>query len=234
MSLRRHPSELEQREHLALRFGLILRRDAGPLADRIVRSAGLRRALAVPYYSLLHNGNAVPREAVGQRGRLQGTLALQVGAVGLSAAGVSAHAEHLARMLLEEHAAHGAVYGVRALVWDPVEGAGVVEVDASTATGGLTRLPVSGGDLTPVLEVLLAAVLPPGTAGVVVRDPVDISDDPGSWWRWAFPVRSHEAADEFLDLHRQMSFAVLRALGGVPSHELRPLKTVPDWYVDLP
>lgn len=61
MSLRRRPTELEQREHLAVRFGLIRRRDPGPAAVRIVRSAGLRRALEVPYYALLHHGNAVPR-----------------------------------------------------------------------------------------------------------------------------------------------------------------------------
>lgn len=234
MSPRRHPTELDQREHLALRFGLVQRRDAGPLAERPVRSAGLRRALQVPYYRLLHHGNVVPRAARAQRGRLRGSIALQAGAAGLSRREVAERTEHLARVLLAEHDAAGAIFAVRPLTWDPGAATGEFEIDAPAAAGGSTRLAVTGGDLTPLLHVLLAAVLPGGTGAAVVRDPLDLAGDPASWWRWTYPLRSPDVLEEFLALHRRMSFTVLRALAGVPREELRPLKSVPSWYVELP
>src|SRR5690606_42014931 len=67
--------ELQQREHLALRFGLVLRRDAGELARRERTGRATAAALAVPYYALIHHGSVVPRQALAQRGRLDGVVA---------------------------------------------------------------------------------------------------------------------------------------------------------------
>lgn len=231
MSPRRHPTELDQREHLALRFGLIQRRDPGPIAERVVRSAGVRRALEVPYYRLLHHGNVVPREAVAQRGRLRGSVAVQAGVSGMKASAIASHAEHIAAVLMEEHDAAGAVFAVRVLDWDPVAATGHLEIDASTAAGGSVRVRVDDGDLTALLDPLLAAVLPDGLGCAVLRDPFALSEDPTSGWRWIYPLRSPEVEQELIALHREMSFAVLRALAGTPPEELRPLKSVPSWYV---
>ncbi|MFC7375157.1 hypothetical protein ACFQRD_07755 [Brachybacterium sp. GCM10030268] len=232
---RRHRlTELEQREHLALRFGLILRRDFGPLAVREGASSEVRRALAVPYYSLLHHANVVPRAATAQRGRLIGSIAVQVDAAGLSARAVSARAEQIARVLIAEYDAHGIIYGVRATTWDSAAGTGRVDLELASSADVPSQHAVTGGDLTPVLTAMLEAVRPAGTELAVVRDPFDVREQPASSWRWVFPIRSGEAVEEFHDLHREMSFAVLSRLVTAQPRDLRPLKSVPAHYVDLP
>ena len=67
-----------------------------------------------------------------------------------------------------------------------------------------------------------------------MRDPIAVREYPATTWRWLVPLREQSSLEEFAELHRRMSFAVLTALVGAPPRDLAPLKSVPDWYVDLP
>lgn len=232
---RQGPTELEQLDHLADRFGHGLRPDFGPLAERSHGPRALDAALEVPYYSLLHSGNVVPRTAIAQRGRLLGVIALNVGVTGMDAPQMIAHAQTLARVLMAEYDAFGAVYSIQQLEWDETSGEGTLAIEVATGRGiGDSLASVHDGDLTPVLEALLAAVRPAETAMAITRDPVDLRDDPASRWRWIHPVRPQLHLEEFGELHRAMAFEVLSALVQVPDHAIRPLTSVPSCYVDLP
>ncbi len=151
---RRHPAELQQREHLALRFGLVLRRDAGELARRERTDRATAAALAVPYYALIHHGNVVPRQALAQRGRLDGVVAVRLPGSG-----------------------------------------------AASAVGEETEVPIA------------------------------VREDPATTWRWLVPLREQSSHEEFAELHRRMSSAVLTALVGAPQRDLAPLESAPDRYV---
>ncbi|MFJ6042184.1 hypothetical protein [Brachybacterium paraconglomeratum] len=230
----RHPTELQQREHLALRFGLVLRRDAGELARRERTGRAMAAALAVPYYALLHHGNVVPRQALAQRGRLDGVVAVRLPGPGADAAEVTGCAELIARVLMAEHEARGAVYSIRTERWDATTGEGLLRIDAASALGGPTDVPIADGDLDPLLHALFRTVDPHGRGLAIVRDPIAVREYPATTWRWLVPLREQSSLEEFAELHRRMSFAVLTALVGAPPRDLAPLKSVPDWYVDLP
>lgn len=146
MASRRHPAELEEREDLAPRFGLVLRRDAAELARRERTGRATAAALAVPYYALLHHGNVV-RQALAQRGRLDGVVAVRLPGPGAGAAEVTGCAELIARVLMAEHEAHGAVYSIRAERWDATTGEGLLRIDAASAAGGETDVQIADGDL---------------------------------------------------------------------------------------
>lgn len=231
MARHRHLTELQQREHLALRFGLGLRRPAGPSAERPRPGPSLRRALAVPYYGLLHHGNVVPRAAPAQRGRLRGVLAVQVPAPGSTIDQVIEGAERIARVLMAELEAPGAVYSVRAADGDQPTGRHLLVVDAAASAGGPMEVPLPDDDLDPLLRALFRTVEDRAGDLAIVRDPVAVREDPGSLWRWLVPLRDAGSAEEFAELHRRMSFEVLTALVGAEQRELAPLKSVPSWYL---
>lgn len=93
---------------------------------------------------------------------------------------------------------------------------------------------VRDGAFEPLLHTLGAAVLGPEQGLAVVRDPVAVREDPATAWRWLVPLREAGSREGFEELHRRMSFEVLRNLVAAPERELAPLKSVPAWYVDLP
>lgn len=232
---RRAPRPDDQRQHLADAFGLRLRPDAGELAERSRPGPALEEALAVPYYALLYNANVVPRDAVAQRGRLTGVLGLDVVVQEPVAAAAVARAESLARVLMEEFDAAGAVFAIQMLAWDEAERSGTLAVEVASGRGsGDSLARVERGDLGAVLEALLEAVRPPEAAFAISRDPVDLRDDPTSGWRWVHPVRPEESIEEFTTLLRDTALEVLTLLVSSPEGACRPLKTVPDWYVDVP
>lgn len=109
----------------------------------------------------------------------------------------------------------------------------MIEV-ASGRGSGDSLATVAGGDLSAVLEAILDAVRPPGTAFAISRDPVDLRDDPTSGWRWVHPVRPEDAIEDFTTLLRDAAFEVLTLLVSSPEGSCRPLKSIPEWYVDLP
>lgn len=227
-----------ERHQVATRFGLTLRpefaADGGRVAPDGTRTWQWRaRAWEVPFYALLHHGNVVPREAELQRGPLVGSLAVDVGVQGAPRCRVASRAEGIARVLMAEFDAPGAVYSVRLQRWDGVTGAGEVLVDLATSRGGPRTVEVRAGDLTPVLDAMASAMVAPGSVAIT-RDPVDLRDRPSSTWRWIHPLPSEELRVQFLDLHREMSFRVLRALVHAPEGSLRPLKSVPRPYLEPP
>lgn len=239
-AMSRHPDETEQLDHLADRFGLHLRPDFGPLAERHGAPAAVDRALAIPFYALLHSGNVVPREAIAQRGRLIGSLALNVavpqpGPARADALDVARHAQTLARVLMAELDAFGAIYSVQTLDWEPTTGNGILAIEVATGRGvGDSLAPVRQGDLSTVLNALLEAVLPGAAALAVTRDPVDLRDDPQSSWRWIHPIVHAAHSAEFETLHREMAFEVLSTLVQSPDGSCRPLKSVPRCYLEVP
>lgn len=228
-----------ERHHLATRFGLTLRPEFAADGGRLVPDATRTwqaRALAweVPYYALLFHGNVVPREAAVQRGPMAGSIAVDVMAAGLSGVAAGAHAERIARVLMSQYDAPGSIYAVRPREWDRSTGTGRLLVDAATSRGGERSIEVIAGDLSGVLEVMVDVVAVPGEALVISKDPVDLRDMPTSGWRWIHRLPAASLQGEFQDLHRRMSFEVLRVLVHAPEGSLRPLKSVPRHYVELP
>lgn len=236
---RRAPAPEEQLEHLRDRFGLDARPGARPLAHREHADPALAEALEVPHYAWLYNANVVPREAHAQHGRLEGALAVDVGVprrAGVTgAAAAIERSQLLARVLMAQFEAPGAVYSIQALAWEEEAASGTLVVEVASGRGsGDSLARVEDGDLGPVLEAVLDAVRPPGTAFAISRDPVDLRDEPASHWRWVHPVVPEDRIEEFATLARDTAFEVLTLLVGSAAGSCRPLKTVPDWYVDVP
>ena len=235
---RRAPAPEQQAEQLRDRFGL--REQTGfPPVTRPHTDPALAEALAVPFYSLLYTANVVPREAAAQRGRLERSLALNVGVPrrrGASGARCAVERSQLmARVLMAQFDAPGAVFDVQALEWDEATDSGTLAIGGASGRGaGDARARIEGGRLDGVLEALLDAVRPEGIALTISRDPVDLRDEPQSAWRWVHPVVGEEKVEEFATLARDTAFEVLTVLVGSAPGSCRPLKTVPDWYVDLP
>lgn len=229
------PGPTDQLQHLAARYGLAPRPEAAPLAERPRPSPGLAGALVVPYYALLYNANVVPREAVAQKGRLGGVLAVDVTVHDRRVEAVIDRAERIARVLMAEYDAAGAVFAIQSLEWDQAAGEGTLVIEVASGRGsGDSLATVAGGDLSAVLEAILDAVRPPGAAFAISRDPVDLRDDPTSGWRWVHPVRPEDAIEDFTTLLRDAAFEVLTLLVSSPEGSCRPLKSIPEWYVDLP
>lgn len=228
-----------ERHHLATRFGLTLRPEFAIDGGRLVPD-GTRtwqaRALAwdVPYYALLHHGNVVPREALVQRGPMADSIAVDVTAPLLTEDAARARAEQIAAVLMRQFDAPGSIYAVRPRTWDRATGSGRLLVDAAGSRGGERTVEVAAGDLSGVLEVMVDVVAVPGEALVISKDPVDLRDMPTSGWRWVHRLADASLRQEFQNLHRRMSFGVLRALARAPEGSLRPVKSVPRHYVELP
>ena len=214
---RRAPAPEQQAEQLRDRFGL--REQTGfPPVTRPHTDPALAEALAVPFYSLLYTANVVPREAAAQRGRLERSLALNVGVPrrrGASGARCAVERSQLmARVLMAQFDAPGAVFDVQALEWDEATDSGTLAIEVASGRGaGDSLARIEGGRLDGVLEALLDAVRP----------------EPQSAWRWVHPVVGEEKVEEFATLARDTAFEVLTVLVGSAPGSCRPLKTVPDW-----
>lgn len=231
---RRSPAS-EQLAHLAERFGLVVCPDAGAMAERVPSTPALAEALEVPYYSHLYNANVVPREAVAQRGLLDGVIALNVQIDAQDVTAAVARSQLIARVAMACYDAPGAIISIQPLEWNPQTASGTLAVEVASGRGsGDALAPVTGGDLGAVLEAVLDAVRPPDVAFAISRDPVDLRDDPRSGWRWVHPVTPEERIEEFTVLARDMAFEVLALLVRAPEGTCRPLKSVPSWYVELP
>lgn len=225
----------EQVRRLRDDFGMILREDFGPLVHRPDEDPALEEALRVPYYALLYNANVVPEGIIAQRGRLEGSLAIdvQMRQAGLQPA--LARSRMIAKVLCSAWDEVGAITAIQPLEWDDIAltGTFAIEVAEGQASGD-SLVSVTGGDLGAVLEAVLEVVRPVGVGFAVSRDPVALRDDPGSGWRWVHAVDPEERTGDFAELAGELSLEVLALLLKAPEGSCGPLTMVPDSYLDVP
>ncbi|MGY5765668.1 hypothetical protein ACXET9_10750 [Brachybacterium sp. DNPG3] len=232
---RESPTFDEQVRRLRDDFGMRLREDFGPLVHRPQEDPALAEALRVPYYSLLYNANVVPEGVVAQRGRLEGSLAIdvQMRRAGLQPA--LARSRKIATVLCSAWGEDGAVTAIHPLEWDDIALTGTFAIEvADGQRSGDSLVSVTGGDLGAVLEAVLDMIRPEGVGFAISRDPVALRDDPGSGWRWVHAIAPEEATGDLAELAGEVSLEVLALLLKASEGSCSPLTMVPDGYLDVP